>query len=199
MLGGLSWPPLAMVTQKFLSITGRSQKSSCECFSWQECNVLETLTFGRMRMDLTRKRDRRILKGIYGILCGWLGTIARKKEHCSVEWTNWRLMPKEDKQGLINFTKRFFEIPNDGGVEKWILDHCLRKWKEHKFELKSKYFKADKTREEIEKSIPIGFFPNQWKAMVHYWFFENQRHGYKAMHAHRFIRKFLFQKTSMGG
>ncbi|KAK9160744.1 hypothetical protein Syun_007085 [Stephania yunnanensis] len=40
-----------------------------------------------------------------GILSGWLGTIARKKEHCSVEWTDRRLMPKEDKQALINFTK----------------------------------------------------------------------------------------------
>ncbi|KAK9114299.1 hypothetical protein Syun_021096 [Stephania yunnanensis] len=68
--------------------------------------------------------------------------------------------------------KRFFEIPIDGGVEKWILQSVVRKWKENKFELKSKYFKADKTREEIEKSIPIGFFPNQWKAMVHYWFSE---------------------------
>ncbi|KAK9132767.1 hypothetical protein Scep_012295 [Stephania cephalantha] len=40
-----------------------------------------------------------------GILGRWLGTIARKKEHCSVEWMDWRLMPKEDKQALINFTK----------------------------------------------------------------------------------------------
>ncbi|KAK9101244.1 hypothetical protein Scep_024674 [Stephania cephalantha] len=107
-----------------------------------------------------------------------------KYEHCSVEWTDWRLMPKEDKQDLINFTKRFFEIPNDGGVEKWILQSVARKWKEHKFELKSKYFKADKTREEIEKSIPIGFFPNQWKAMVHYWFSEKSKHFSKGVKRH---------------
>ncbi|KAK9107880.1 hypothetical protein Syun_023891 [Stephania yunnanensis] len=55
----------------------------------------------------------------------------------------------------------FFETAHDGGVEKWILQFVARKWKEHKFELKSKYFKADKTREEIEKSIPIGLCPNQ--------------------------------------
>ncbi|KAK9082668.1 hypothetical protein Scep_029139 [Stephania cephalantha] len=63
------------------------------------------------------------------------------------------------------------------GVEKWILQSVACKWKEHKFELKSKYFKADKTKEEIEKSIPIGFFPNQWKAMVHYWFSEKSKVG----------------------
>ncbi|KAK9107871.1 hypothetical protein Syun_023882 [Stephania yunnanensis] len=69
----------------------------------------------------------------------------------------------------------FFETAHDGGVEKWILQFVARKWKEHKFELKSKYFKADKTREEIEKSIPIGLCPNQWTTTIHYWFFEKSK------------------------
>ncbi|KAK9132125.1 hypothetical protein Scep_011653 [Stephania cephalantha] len=36
-----------------------------------------------------------------GILGGWLGTIARKKEHCSVEWTDW----KRDKPGVSCWSK----------------------------------------------------------------------------------------------
>lgn len=40
-----------------------------------------------------------------GILGGWLGTVAKKPELCSVEFTDWRLMPREQKEHLLKLTK----------------------------------------------------------------------------------------------
>ncbi|KAK9107228.1 hypothetical protein Syun_023239 [Stephania yunnanensis] len=101
--------------------------------------------------------------------------IARKKEHCSVKWTDWRLMPKGDKQALINFTKRFFEIPHNAGVEKWILHSIACKWKEHKFEPKSKYLRLAR----LERRLSSQFRLDSFLISGHLWysigFLKNQR------------------------
>ncbi|KAK9094641.1 hypothetical protein Scep_026110 [Stephania cephalantha] len=110
-----------------------------------------------------------------GILGGWLGTVARKTEFCSIEWTDWRLMPKDKKQILISLSKKYFEIPDDARARKWILESIARKWKDYKFELKAKYFKAGKTRVEIEQLVPVGVFPGQWKSLVQYWFSDKSK------------------------
>ncbi|KAK9118845.1 hypothetical protein Scep_016938 [Stephania cephalantha] len=71
--------------------------------------------------------------------------------------------------------KRFFEIPHDAGVEKLILQSIACKWKEHKFELKSKYLRLTR----LERRLRNQFRLDSLLISGHIWytigFLKNQR------------------------
>ncbi|KAK6162032.1 hypothetical protein DH2020_001873 [Rehmannia glutinosa] len=110
-----------------------------------------------------------------GILGGWLGTVARKKEFCSVEYSNWRKMPSEDKDILWKLTKAYFEIPDNPYVKNWVLSSIRVKWKNHKHELKCAHFSPEKTKQQTIEDVPQGMSPLQWKKLVEYWFSEESQ------------------------
>ncbi|KAF2302379.1 hypothetical protein GH714_035419 [Hevea brasiliensis] len=63
---------------------------------------------------------------------GWV-LLQEKKEFCSIEWLDWRKMPSNNKEDLIKLTKKYFEIPDNIEVQKWVLESITRSGKTSNF------------------------------------------------------------------
>nr|CAD1840598.1 unnamed protein product [Ananas comosus var. bracteatus] len=84
-----------------------------------------------------------------GILGGWLGTLSRKENFCSLSYNSWKKVPNTVKTELIQLTRTKFKLPMDNNVNAWILKSVSRKWKDYKCELKAKYMIEDYTEQQI--------------------------------------------------
>lgn len=112
--------------------------------------------FLRMRKGTTRPKDvwnlpitkrikihcnffGKLVKKGGGILRGWLGSYARKASLCTVNYINWRKMPRSLITMLLKQTWKRFFLPQDSKVNGWIKKKTGRNRKNYRYKLKRKY------------------------------------------------------------
>ncbi|XP_055961023.1 uncharacterized protein LOC126672653 [Mercurialis annua] len=108
------------------------------------------------------------------VLGYFLGTIATNGTLAPVNFSRWddKLM-KPFYRKMLAIVEEKFEFPPE--THKWVLQSINKKWRDHKFDLKSRNFLSNKTMEQIESSIPEGIVPSQWPTLVQSWFSESNQ------------------------
>ncbi|KAH1199084.1 hypothetical protein GmHk_18G052525 [Glycine max] len=119
----------------------------------------------------------------WGNPMGWEGktllnaieSLVRRHQCAPINFLSWKDMPKDyitDMVELIQSKFRFVPELTEQ-TKKILIDDMSLKWRQFKYELKSKGYDESKTKEEMVAHIPDPRVdPSQYRDLVHYWCFE---------------------------
>ncbi|XP_040863158.1 U-box domain-containing protein 3-like [Glycine max] len=104
-----------------------------------------------------------------------IGSLVRRHQCAPINFLSWKDMPKDyitDMVELIQSKFRFVPELTEQ-TKKILIDDMSLKWRQFKYELKSKGYDESKTKEEMNAHIPDPRVdPSQYRDLVHYWCFE---------------------------
>nr|GMD39346.1 uncharacterized LOC107815048 [Ipomoea batatas] len=92
-----------------------------------------------------------------GLFTGTLAGLAQESSSFPINFTDWRLMPKQYKEDI--FTKAIkpkFHFHNDVIAKHWTLQNIGRKWKDFKSRLWIEFYDPSLNRDELISKCPIG-------------------------------------------
>ncbi|KAH1261909.1 hypothetical protein GmHk_02G004655 [Glycine max] len=126
-----------------------------------------------------------ILVGVdhWGYPMGWeektplnaIGSLVRRHQCAPINFLSWKDMPKDyitDMVELIQSKFRFVPELTEQ-TKKILINDMSLKWRQFKYELKSKGYDESKTKEEMVAHIPNPRVdPSQYRDLVHYWYSE---------------------------
>ncbi|KAD4888058.1 hypothetical protein E3N88_20131 [Mikania micrantha] len=129
-------------------------------------------------------------------LVQYLGTLVRMPEHVSIEHSDWRKVPMQQKEDMYSLVKsKFcFHQGETSQIKKWILYSMGKKWRTWKGNLKSRGYDPSLTIDEIvtqQTSNDDRVNPAQFKELVKRWFTPEFQH-----HALLGLQELRCQKTS---
>ncbi|KAH1210004.1 hypothetical protein GmHk_15G044395 [Glycine max] len=101
-----------------------------------------------------------------------IGSLVRRHQCAPINFLSWKDMPKDyitDMVELIQSKFRFVpELTKQ--TKKILIDDMSLKWRQFKYELKSKGYDESRTKEEMIAHIPDPRVdPSQYRDLVHYW------------------------------
>ncbi|XP_028209892.1 uncharacterized protein LOC114425417 isoform X1 [Glycine soja] len=101
-----------------------------------------------------------------------IGSLVRRHQCAPINFLSWKDMPKDyitDMVELIQSKFRFVPELTEQ-TKKILIDDMSLKWRQFKYELKSKGYDESKTKEEMIAHIPDPRVdPSQYRDLVHYW------------------------------
>ncbi|KAL4297929.1 hypothetical protein GQ457_12G002640 [Hibiscus cannabinus] len=99
------------------------------------------------------------------VLANYLGVVARNGSILLINHISWHEMPGGNKNQALNLVKTKFslEVP-----DKYLKQTLGKKWRDHKSNLKKKFFKNDLTLEG-KKQNPPGILRYQWEDACDFW------------------------------
>ncbi|RZC02486.1 hypothetical protein D0Y65_017567 [Glycine soja] len=101
-----------------------------------------------------------------------IGSLVRRHQCAPINFLSWKDMPKDyitDMVELIQSKFRFVPELTEQ-TKKILIDDMSLKWRQFKYELKSKGYDESKTKEEMIAHIPYPRVdPSQYRDLVHYW------------------------------
>nr|GMD39901.1 uncharacterized LOC107815048 [Ipomoea batatas] len=103
------------------------------------------------------------------LFTGTLAGLAHESSSFPINFTDWRLMPKQYKEDI--FTKAIkpkFHFHNDVIAKHWTLQNIGRKWKDFKSRLWIEFYDPSLNRDELISKCPIGIHRDQWSSFVNY-------------------------------
>ncbi|KAI7726493.1 hypothetical protein M8C21_015315 [Ambrosia artemisiifolia] len=108
-------------------------------------------------------------------LVQYLGTLVRMADHVSIEYSDWRKVPKKNKEDLYSLVKSKFTIDPEetSQIKKWILQNMGKKWRHWKGLLKSRGYDPSLTIDEIvtqQTNNDDRVNATQFKELVSRWF-----------------------------
>ncbi|KAG5012661.1 hypothetical protein JHK82_024808 [Glycine max] len=102
-----------------------------------------------------------------------IGSLVRRHQCAPINFLSWKDMPKDyitDMVELIQVCKFRFVPELTEQTKKILIDDMSLKWRQFKYELKSKGYDESKTKEEMIAHIPDPRVdPSQYRDLVHYW------------------------------
>ncbi|KAL8240452.1 hypothetical protein R6Q59_013807 [Mikania micrantha] len=108
-------------------------------------------------------------------LVQYLGTLVRMPEHVSIEYSDWRKVPMQQKEDMYSLVKSKFSFHQGetSQIKKWILYSMGKKWRTWKGSLKSRGYDPSLTIDEIvtqQTNNDDRVNPSQFKELVKRWF-----------------------------
>ncbi|KAD6454551.1 hypothetical protein E3N88_09257 [Mikania micrantha] len=108
-------------------------------------------------------------------LVQYLGTLVRMPEHVSIEYSDWRKVPMQQKEDMYSLVKSKFSFHQGetSQIKKWILYSMGKKWRTWKGILKSRGYDASLTIDEIvtqQTNSDDRVNATQFKELVKRWF-----------------------------
>ncbi|KAI7745248.1 hypothetical protein M8C21_015122, partial [Ambrosia artemisiifolia] len=108
-------------------------------------------------------------------LVQFLGTLVRNSDHVSIEYSDWRKVPKQKKEDMYSLVKSKFVIyPNETNkIKNWTFQSMGTKWRSWKGSLKETCYDPSLTVDEIVAQHVKNddrLNPTQFKELVTRWF-----------------------------
>ncbi|XP_019150165.1 PREDICTED: uncharacterized protein LOC109146971 [Ipomoea nil] len=104
-----------------------------------------------------------------GLFTGTLAGLAQESSTFPINFTDWRLMPKQYKEDTFaKIIKLKFHFQNDEIAKHWTLQNIGRKWKDFKSRLWIEFYDHTLNRDELISKCPIGIHRDQWSSFVNY-------------------------------
>lgn len=119
---------------------------------------------------LLNKRGQAVAKNrkLLRELSNFLGTVA--KDNVSLTYINQRLVPKQLKQKMWEYTTDRYLIPENG--QRWVEKTINTSWRVYKSRMKHRYYTKYATDEDIMANRPNSISLEDFKLLLKYWGYE---------------------------
>ncbi|KAL4335846.1 hypothetical protein GQ457_07G004070 [Hibiscus cannabinus] len=138
--------------------------------SYNPCTILVdfliyVFNFSLYRFPLFKFRNGQPIGAEASVLANYLGVVARNGSILPINHISWHEMPGGNKNQALNLVKTKFSLEVS---DKYLKQTLGKKWRDHKSNLKKKFFKNDLTLES-KKQNPPGILRYQWEDACDFW------------------------------
>nr|KYP49976.1 hypothetical protein KK1_028287 [Cajanus cajan] len=107
-----------------------------------------------------------------------IGSLVRRHQCAPINYLSWKDMPEDYIVNMLELIQSKFQfVPELTEQAKEVLkDNMSMKWRQFKYDLKSKGYDESQTEEEMFSHIPDSRVdPSQYRDLLHYWCSEKGR------------------------